>query len=96
MTKTEFTAFLAEKYNVDYASAEKVLNAFLDSLEDAMYKDGRIVLPGFGVLQRRERAARSGRNPATGETIAIPPSRTIVFKPAAVLKELLAGNSCTA
>ncbi len=89
MTKTEFIDFLAERYGIPRAAAEKALNAFLDSVEDALCKDGRVVLPGFGTLACRERKARSGRNPATGAIIGIPSTNAIIFQPAAALKELV-------
>ncbi len=89
MTKTEFTDFLANRHNLAYGTAEKILNAFLDAVEDALFKDGRVALPGFGVFQRRERAARTGRNPATGESINIEAARTIVFRPAQAMKNLM-------
>lgn len=89
MTKTEFTTYLAQKHSLPYAEAEKALNAVLDSIEDALFKDGRVALPGLGVFQRKERAARQGRNPATGEAMEIPASWTILFRPAAALKREL-------
>lgn len=89
MTKTEFTAFLATKQNIPYSLAEKLLNAVLASIEDALCKDGRQALPGLGVFQCRLRGARTGRHPGTGESIPIPPSQTIIFKTAESLKKAL-------
>lgn len=89
MTKTEFTILLANRHNLSHGVAQKILNAFLDSVEDALFRDGRVALPGFGVFEKRQRAARTGRNPATGEIIDIPSYHNVAFKPALALKRLL-------
>lgn len=89
MTKTEFVAKLAENGKFTQGHADKILNAVLASIEDALYRDGRIALPGFGVFQIRERSARPGRNPVTGEKLEIPPSRNVLFRPGKYLREIL-------
>lgn len=89
MTKKEFTELLAKKNGLSTGYAEKITNAFLDSVEDALFRDGRVALPGLGVFDVREIAARKGRNPASGEPISIPASRTARFRSAAALKDAL-------
>lgn len=66
-----------------------VVDAVFSTVASAVAKDGSFVFPGFGTFSVRKRAARSGRNPKTGETIAIPESKTVGFKPAKALKDLL-------
>lgn len=89
MTKTEFTALLAHKNGLQVPRAERLLNAVLDSLEDALALDGRIGLPGLGVFLVKTVPERDARNPATGETIKMPASKTVKFRPAASLKQAL-------
>lgn len=87
MTKKEFVESLARKNGVSEAYAGKILNAFLDSIEDALFRDGRIALKGFGVFDTRIAQAREGRNPATGEKISIPACKTARFRASGWLKD---------
>lgn len=88
MTKTEFVAIFAEQNDFSRMDAEKVINAFLDAVEDGLCRDGKIVFRNFGSFEVVERKAREGRNPATGEKITIEASKTVVFRPGQILKEL--------
>jgi DNA-binding protein HU-beta len=67
--------------------AEKALNAVLAAIEEALKKGEKVQLVGFGTFEVRERAARKGRNPQTGQEIEIPASKVPVFKPGKLLKE---------
>lgn len=89
MTKTEFTAFLAKRNGFSLPYSEKILNAVLDTIEDALFRDGRVVLQGFGIFDCRAKKARQGRNPATGEPLDIPAMRIVRFRAAKRLKEFL-------
>lgn len=89
MTKSEFTARLARKPGISIQEGEKILNAFLDSVEDGLCLDGRVPLPGLGVLETRENTPRKGRNPRTGEEMDIPARNTVRFKAAKELKLML-------
>ncbi|MBN2144211.1 MAG: HU family DNA-binding protein [Candidatus Aureabacteria bacterium] len=70
------------------ASAEKALNAVIDGIETGIKKDGCVQLIGFGTFAVKNRAARNGRNPKTGQTIKIKASKTVGFKCGAALKEM--------
>lgn len=94
MTKTEFVEKFMLKFEVPRQSAEKIVSAFLDSLEDGLCKDDKIILRGFGTFEKVERNARSCRNPRTGEVINVDKSKTVVFRPAKQLKELITGTFC--
>lgn len=89
MTKSEFTVLFAQKAGMAVSEAERLLAALLDSIEDGLYKDGKVALRGFGAFDVRVVKARSGRNPGTGESMAIPESKTVRFKPASSLVDLL-------
>ncbi len=69
------------------ASAERAVNAVLDGIEIGLKKDGSVQLIGFGSFAVKNRAARKGRNPATGEEIKIKASRTVSFKAGSSLRE---------
>lgn len=70
------------------AAAEKVLNAVLEGIKSGLKKDGSVQLIGFGTFQVKNRSARTGRNPQTGEKIKIKASKTVGFKCGAALKNL--------
>lgn len=86
MTKAEFVTLLSDKCQCPRQQAEKVLEAFLSSVEDALSTDKKLSLKGFGVFEVRKREAHMGINPATKEKMEIPASNTVVFRPADALK----------
>lgn len=78
------------------AAAERAVNAVIGAIEEGLKKDGSVQLVGFGTFQVKERAARKGRNPKTGETISIAASKNIAFKAGASLKSSLAPKAAKA
>ncbi|MDR2018104.1 MAG: HU family DNA-binding protein [Syntrophobacterales bacterium] len=90
MTKTELIANVASNSGIKKSVAEKVLNALLDNISEALKeRDGKITLTGFGTFSVVERAARIGRNPRTGKEIEIPACKVPKFKPGNKLKEAI-------
>ena len=87
MNKTELVSSVAEKAEITKKEAEKVVSAVFASLEEALAKGEKVQLVGFGTFEVKERAARTGRNPKTGEEIDIPATRVPSFKPGKSLKE---------
>ena len=75
------------------AAAGRALNAVLDAITKGIKQDQEVALIGFGTFKVKERAARTGRNPATGETIKITASKTIGFKAGAELKKAAAAKA---
>jgi len=63
-----------------------IVDAVFDQVKKAIVEDGRFSYPGFGTFNVRERRARTGRNPRTGEEIQIAASKTVAFKPAPAFK----------
>lgn len=90
MNKTELIAAMAEKAGMSKKDAEKALGAFVDVVGDALKKGDKIQLVGFGTFETRERAAREGKNPQTGEKIKIAASTVPAFKAGKALKDLIA------
>lgn len=80
MNKTQLTAAISEKAGLTKKDAEKALAAFIDSVTDALKKGDKVQLVGFGTFEVRKRAARTGINPKTKETIKIAASKSPVFK----------------
>ena len=80
MNKTTLIAKIAEKSELNKKQAEAALNAFTDTVIEALKDGDKIQLVGFGTFEVKERAARIGRKPSTGETIEIPAKKSPVFK----------------
>ena len=80
MNKIELVTKMAEKSNLTKKEAALALDAFIESVEEALENKEKVQLVGFGTFETRERAAREGRNPRTKEAITIPASTVPVFK----------------
>ncbi len=89
MNKTELVTAMAEKAGVTKADAEKVLTAFIDTVENTVKNGDAVQLVGFGTFERKARAAREGRNPQTGATIKIEACNVPSFKAGKAFKELV-------
>lgn len=87
VTLKHMAAALADSHSLPKKQAEAVLNDLVALTAKHLKKGDKIRLTGLGMLQVRKRAARMGRNPATGEPIKIKASRKIAFRPAKELKE---------
>jgi integration host factor subunit beta len=91
MTKAELVEEVAKSVELSKKDAEKIVNMVFDSIIDALHKGEKIELRGFGSFRLRERKARIGRNPKTGETVAVPTKKVPYFKAGKELKELING-----
>lgn len=80
MNKAALIAKIAEKSALNKKQAEAALNAFEETVIEALKEGDKVQLMGFGTFEVRERAAHTGRNPATGEAIEIAASKSPVFK----------------
>ncbi|MGN1122382.1 MAG: HU family DNA-binding protein [Eubacteriales bacterium] len=89
MNKTELIAAIAEKAGASKKDSEKVVNATIDVITEALAKGDKISLVGFGTFEVRERAAREGKNPQTGEKIKIAASKVPAFKAGKALKDAI-------
>ena len=86
MNKTELINAVAAKAEISKKDAEKALAAVLGSIEDALKAGDNVQLIGFGTFEVKERAARTGHNPKTGEAIEIAAAKMPSFKAGAALK----------
>lgn len=87
MNKAELISTVAEKAELTKKDAEKAVGAFLAAIEETLAKGDKVQLVGFGTFEIRERAARKGRNPQTGEEINIEAARVPVFKAGKALRD---------
>ena len=90
MTKVEFVANVAEKAELKKVDAEKAVNAFLETVSEALKAGDKITFTGFGSFEVTERAAREGRNPKTGEKMQINATKVPKFKAGKGLRDVVA------
>ena len=90
MNKTELIAAVAESAGLTKKDTERVINAAIDAITDALVKGDKVQISGFGTFEIKDREARVGRNPHTKEAIDIPATRVPTFKPSKALKDTVA------
>ncbi len=88
MNKNDLINKVAEQTGLKKKDAEQAVNSVFAAIEEALAAGEKVQVIGFGTFETRKRAARSGRNPQTGEIIEIPESVVPAFKPGNRLKEL--------
>ncbi len=87
MNKAELTEAMAEAADISKAAAARALDGMVDAVTEALKNGDQVSLIGFGTFSVRDRAARTGRNPQTGEAINIAASRNPAFKAGKALKD---------
>lgn len=87
MNKTELVNAVAAEAGLSKKDADKAVAAVFDSIKGALANGDKVQLIGFGTFEVRERAAKEGRNPRTGETLKIAASKVPAFKAGAALKD---------
>lgn len=89
MNKAELVADVAERMGESRTRAGEAVDAVFDAITQALVKGDDVRLPAFGVFAVKDSPARTGRNPQTGEEVAVPASRKAKFRPGKALKEVL-------
>ncbi|MDQ1909424.1 HU family DNA-binding protein [Paenibacillus sp. GD4] len=87
MNKSDLINKVAEASELSKKDATKAVEAVFDAISEALQSGDKVQLVGFGNFEVRERSARKGRNPQTGEEIEIPSSKIPAFKPGKALKD---------
>ena len=87
MNRAELIELIADKAEVTKAAAERALSAVIDAITSSLKKDEPVVLVNFGTFVVRQRAARKGRNPKTGQEIKIQAAKVVGFKAGKALKD---------
>jgi DNA-binding protein HU-beta len=89
MTKNDLADRVAERTGLSGSQARQAVEAAIDAVSDELAAGGEVSIAGFGKFSVSQRAARQGRNPATGQTINIPASKAAKFSAASALKRRL-------
>lgn len=92
MNRKELVAAVADAADLEQKTVDAVLRALQSTLEGAAAKGDKVSVPGFFALSVGQRAAREGRNPATGETIKIPAAKTVKLTAGSSLKDAANGK----
>ena len=92
MNKEELVQEIAKQANVTQKEAAEVLSALIDTVQKAVAKGKKVTLVGLGTFERRERAARIGRNPQTGKELKIPASKVPAFSAGKRFKTIVNGK----
>lgn len=93
MTKAELVDKIAErKPGLTRKDVEAVVNTVLDSIKDALSREDKVEIRGFGSFRIRHRRAKTGRNPKTGETVSVPPKKVPFFKAGKEMREMVDGK----
>ncbi|MCF6408236.1 HU family DNA-binding protein [Pseudalkalibacillus salsuginis] len=87
MNKTDLINSVSEQTQLSKKDVSKTVDAVFGAIEESLKDGDKVQLIGFGNFEVRERAARKGRNPQTGEEIEIPASKVPAFKPGKALKD---------
>jgi DNA-binding protein HU-beta len=87
LNKTDLISEVADRTGMTKKDVEKVVNAFFSTIENTLKSGDKVQLIGFGTFEVRDRQARKGRNPQTGEEISIPAARVPAFKAGKALKD---------
>ncbi|MBX6350229.1 MAG: HU family DNA-binding protein [Clostridia bacterium] len=89
MNKNDLIASVAEQAKLSRKDSERAVNAVVDTIQKALARGDKVSLVGFGTFEVRQRRARTGRNPQTGEPVRIPATRVPSFKAGKGLKEAI-------
>ncbi|HHB92960.1 MAG TPA: HU family DNA-binding protein [Thioploca sp.] len=87
MNKSELIATVSENTDIPKTTISKAVDAMMDAIKDALSDGDTVTLIGFGTFSVRDRAARVGRNPRTGERLDIKATKVPVFKPGKSMKD---------
>ena len=89
MTKADLISVIAEKAHLQHKQSEMIVNIVFDMMSEALKKDDRIEIRGFGSFINRCYGKYQGRNPKTGQIVQVPPKRVPFFKVGKELKEMV-------
>jgi len=87
MTKAELVSAVASKAGITKKEADAAIKAAVEAITEALKNGERVAIPGFGIFTVRERSARKGRNPRTGDVIEIKARKVVVFRPGKQLRD---------
>lgn len=88
MNKSDLIKSISDSTGLKQTEATRLVDAVFDTITASLKKGEQVAVSGFGTFVAKTRAAREGRNPATGMTINIPARTSAAFKPAAAMKDM--------
>lgn len=91
MNKTQFIDAVAARLNSDHKSTAIILDAITDEIYATVVKGEKLTITGFGAFEKRDRAARIGRNPATGARVRVKKTSVPAFRAGAEFKDIISG-----
>jgi nucleoid DNA-binding protein len=87
MTKKDIVLKITDMTGIKQVDVKKIVQSTFDVIVESLVRNEKVELRNFGVFKIKERKARFGRNPRTGETVPVPPRKVVVFKPGLEMKE---------
>jgi len=87
MTKKDIVLKITDMTGIKQVDVKKVVQKTFDSIIESLIRSEKVELRNFGVFKIKERRARFGRNPRTGESVPVPPRKVVVFKPGLEMKQ---------
>ncbi len=87
MTKKDIVIKITDQTGIKQVDVKKVVQKTFDTIVDSLAKGEKVELRNFGVFKVKERRARTGRNPRTGQSVPVPPRKVAVFKPGLDMKK---------
>ena len=87
MTKKDIVLKIADQTGIKQVDVKKVVQKTFDCIIDSLIKSEKVELRNFGVFKVKERRARTGRNPRTGQAVPVPPRKVAIFKPGLDMKK---------
>jgi len=87
MTKKDIVLRITDQTGIKQVDVKKIVQKTFDVIVDSLVKGEKVELRNFGVYKVKERKARFGRNPRTGESVPVPPRKVVVFKPGLEMKQ---------
>ncbi len=86
MTKKDIVLRITDMTGIKQVDVKRIVQKTLDVIVDSLIRNEKVELRNFGVFKIKERKARFGRNPRTGESVPVPPRKVVVFKPGLEMK----------
>ncbi len=89
MSKTDLVTYVAEQAELTKADASRAVEAMIAGVEAGLKKEGKVTITGFATFTAKKKAAKTGRNPRTGEPVKIPARTAVTIKAGSKLKDAL-------
>lgn len=93
LTKADLADAIYAALPVDKQKAAQIVEDYIEIIKDALFKDGKVMLSGFGSYEVKYKPARRGRNPQTGDSIILRQRKVVKFKPSQLLRKAINGGA---